>query len=233
MFKAISNPVVDAIRVVFADRGPYEHEKIYEDLKRTYGQSHRHYHTLRHITEMLEISQDFELNDKKAFLAAVLYHDYIYEAERYAPNYVGMSNEQESAVRAQSILLNNGVPPEIVFRAKELILMTQTHKAPEDDHEAWLFMDTDMSIIGASQRRYSEYAGGNAREFLQVFMPETYLKGRTFFLEGAKSPIFKTAQFAGREAQAQENIQWELKHLTELASAAFMANYVTHHKPAY
>ena len=229
------NPILLAVQQVFPNRTSYDQRVIFENLREAYSQPHRPYHTQKHLKEMLELTNKFPLQHKRAFLAALLFHDVVYEPARYAPDYVGLSNEQESALICEQVLRVGGVDEKTIARAKDLILMTETHKAPEGDEEALLFMDIDMAIVGAKHRRYSEYAGQNAREFLSAFPAEKYFTGRSMFLTHAKdkSPIFKTAHFADREKQAHENIAWELKHLGEIIVAAAMTNHVANYKPDY
>ena len=227
------NPILLAVQQVFPNRAPYEHRMVQENIVAAYSQPHRHYHTVKHLNEMLELTGKHVVLNKQAFLAALLFHDVVYEPQRSAPGYVGLSNEQESALLCKQILQIGGVGAATIERAQELILMTETHKAPEGDEEALLFMDIDMAIVGAPERRYREYAGQNAREYLSAFTPEQYLMGRSAFLTHAqdgKTPIFKTKHFTEREQQADANIAWELKHLVEITAAAAMTNHVANYK---
>lgn len=227
------NPILLAVQQVFPNRAPHEHRIVRDNIEAAYSQPPRHYHTVKHLNEMLEHMSRHVVLNKQAFLAALLFHDVVYEPHRSAPGYVGLSNEQESALLCKQILHIGGVDEATMARAKELILMTETHKAPDDDEEALLFMDIDMAIVGAPERRYREYAGQNAREYLSAFTPEQYLMGRTAFLtrvQESKTPVFKTKHFASREKQADENIAWELKHLVEIVAAAAMTNHVAEYK---
>lgn len=227
------NPILLAVQQVFPNRTEFDQRVIQQNLEQAYTQPHRHYHTMKHLQEMLELTGQHKLENKRAFLAALLFHDLVYEPERYSPVYTGLSNEQESALLCEQILRIGGVDEKTIARAKELILMTETHKAPEGDEEAKLFMDIDMAIVGAPERRYHEYAGQNAREYLHAFPPEQYLMGRAGFLTKTAEkdgPIFKTKHFANREEQARENIAWEMNHLVEIVAAAAMTNHVADYK---
>lgn len=229
------NPILLAVRQVFPNRTPYDQRRIFDTISQAYTAPHRHYHTTKHLEEMLALTAKFELKDKPAFLAALLFHDIVYEAQRYSPDHKGLSNEQESALICEQMLRAGGVHEATIARAKELILMTETHKAPDGDEEALLFMDIDMAIVGAPERRYHEYACQNAREYLAAFAPDKYYMGRTMFLthHKDKSPIFKTTHFADREKQAHENIAWELEHLGEIVAAAAFTNHVAGYQPDY
>lgn len=206
--------LIGAIKEVFATQSDeFQSARLAEIVER-YSEPHRHYHTLTHICEMLEMAKKFDITDT-AFLAAILYHDIVYEPGRYAPGYPGPSNEQDSADFCKEVLSAAQLDKTIIKRASDLIVMTQTHAAPEDDHEARLFMDIDMAIVGANPFRYEEYCYATTKEFLTVFTPEQYLAGRSHFLKHTKdqTPVFKTAYFEDREAPAMQNMTWELANL--------------------
>lgn len=218
--------ILKAIQEIFTNRGPEFHDKVLKYVERRYGESHRHYHTMRHIGECLTANENFSIKDRKAFLAAEVFHDIDYEIGRYAPGHKGESNEAISAKVCEEFLTEGGVEQKIIDRAKELIIMTQTHKAPDGDDEARLFMDIDMSIVGKSAPRYQEYCLDTAREYLSLFPADAYLAGRKHFLTGAvdKKPIFKTQHYASHEDQAAANIRWELANIESIVATAAALN---------
>ncbi len=204
-------------------------------LRTDYGQPHRKYHTLKHIEELLKEASRFTLKDRRAVLTAILFHDIFLEPRRYAPTFQGPSNEKVSADICMAMLAENGVNVMTAMRAHDLILMTEKHAVPEGDDEAQLFIDMDMSIIGAPHRRYAEYAGQNAMECLTAFSPKQYLAGRMAFLSKniEHGPIFKSPQYADREEQARKNMTWELTNLPQLIATAAMVNHVARFHPDY
>jgi len=189
---------------------------IFHDIKHAYNDHRRHHHGMLHIAEMIAESEKHEITNRRAFLAAIIFHDFVYKAERYDKStYKGISNEEESARECARYLKHYG-QHDIIDRSCALIRMTEDHKAPEGDHEAWLFIDIDMSVIGAPPKRYQKYAHDILSEFLHVFRLKEYMFGRFGFLNAkldAKVPIFKTPQYAHLEPAARDNMRWEQENL--------------------
>lgn len=206
-----------AVAEVFTKASAPQLKKLVKELSGDYSEGPRFYHTFEHIAEMLSLMKNFALplENKQAFKAAVLYHDCIYDPARYRPKYESISNESQSAIICFNALENFGVKKDTARRARDLILMTEDHVAPEGDHEAALFLDLDMAILGMPRSRYEFYARGTAREFLSVLTPDEYLQGRQAFLKGVlkRDAIFKTQEFTRMEIAARENIAWELENL--------------------
>lgn len=214
--------MIEALKEIFEDQGDDFRVSRLAEIIEHYNEPQRYYHTLRHIGKMLEMAEKFEIKDRKGFLAAILYHDIVYDPERYSPGFQGDSNEKASAHICRQVLTEAGIDASIIDRAEKLILWTQKHDAPADDEEAKLLMDIDMAIVGSSPAQYQEYCIATAKEFLTVFTPEQYLAGRKAFLTATKDkkPIFKTAHFAGHEEQAATNMAWELANIEAVVAAA-------------
>lgn len=231
----IHRPVYHAVRQIFTDRPPEFHRAETARIHAAYGQKHRHYHTVTHLQEMLAEAKAHEIDDKRAFLAAILYHDYLYEPHRYAKDFQGPSNENVSAMICVETLVHGGVNPMTALCAGELIRMTESHKAPEGDAEAMLFMDIDMAILGAPHKRYIEYAGGVAREFMSAIPAQDYMTGRMMFLDKIRktAPIFRTDHFDHVQEQVIKNVEWELVNLPQLMVTAALTNQVAGFQPVY
>ncbi len=196
--------------------------KIFNDLQSAYKDG-RWYHTLDHVGDMLrQLEYHYPLDNPYAFKAAILYHDYIYDPSRGKPGYDNISNEAQSAIICKNVMEQYRLDKQTIQRAVDLIKMTETHEAPRNDDDAALFIDLDMSIIGARRERYSEYAHGVAKEYLSVFSPEAYLQGRTKFLNDflKRDEFFLTPAFGQFEDQAADNMRWELNTLPYIISKA-------------
>jgi len=224
---------LEAIREIFINRGPDFHVRVLHNLERAYGDPHRHYHTMRHIGECLMAAKKFEFKDRKAFLAAILFHDVLYEIHRYDPSYKGESNEQASAKICEQVLIEGGVDQAVIDRTKKLIIMTQNHKVPEGDDEAQLFIDIDMSIVGASRERYQEYCPDVYREYLTLFPAKEFTLGRLGFLVKLddETKIFKTAQYADRNQVAVDNMRWERQNIESIVARAVALNLSSTFQP--
>ena len=182
-----------------------------------YGEPGRHYHTLVHVDAMLALATKHEVQDRVAVDLATIFHDIIYDAVAGG----GGRNERESArvfvEFAQSTTMTSGRINKIV----QWIERTWSHDGADLDDDGRLFMDFDMSILGADHEAYARYASQVRREYGHVNW--LYWRvGRSQFLSSSTSKnVFCTPEFAGLEAKARENARAEcLKLRLELFVAA-------------
>lgn len=211
MTTAAPNPIAtlfqaapDAVR----QRFPTSHT-IWADLVRRYGEAHREYHNLEHLTEVLEQfveHQDQWRRPNEVYLAC-LFHDAIYSPLR-------KDNEERSAQLAATQLSSapgaSWVDPALVV---SLILQTSRHGSVTGaiaSDEA-LFLDCDMAILGAPPERYRRYSAAIAKEFGAV--PSFLFRGkRARFVSRllAADRIFMTDVYQRRlGAAAVRNLTWE------------------------
>jgi predicted metal-dependent HD superfamily phosphohydrolase len=170
------------------------------ELAAAYGEPARAYHNLTHIADVLgwfdRLSDDVGWLDEAAVYLAIVFHDAIYVAG-------AKDNEARSAAWERAACGND--------RAAELIELTARHGqlAPGDvDAEAALFLDADMSILGAEPAAFSAYDAAIAIEYRAV-PAAAYAAGRRAFLAGvlAKPRIFLSDYFHARlDARARENL---------------------------
>ena len=172
-------------------------ERWWRELETRYSEPHRHYHTLRHIEEMLDLLPHAD----ETVLMAVWFHDAVYGGER---------NEERSAELAREALTELRFPS--IETVEELILATKTHHPSQVAARFHAFLDADLAILGSAPARYDEYAGQIRREYAHV--PEAmFREGRASVLRTflARPAIFATSEFRGRfEAQARANMQREI-----------------------
>lgn len=170
-----------------------------------YTEPHRHYHTLTHITDITgKFDSLRDLFEKPAsVLLALFFHDIVYDPAR-------QDNEAQSAA-----LLCDRLPDidgAVLNHACFCILESKGHKET-GDADTDLFLDLDMSILGAPWADYLRYAQGVAREYLPVYGAEAYAAGRpALFLEPtlAHDHIFLTEPFRPLEVQARHNLAAEM-----------------------
>jgi predicted metal-dependent HD superfamily phosphohydrolase len=174
-------------------------------LSAAYSEPHRHYHTLTHISDItgkFDVLRD-RFEKPESVLLALFFHDIVYDPAR-------QDNEAQSAA-----LLCDRLPDidgAVLNHACFCILESKGHKAT-GDADTDLFLDLDMSILGAPWEDYLRYAQGVAREYLPVFGAEAYAAGRpNLFLEPTLSSghIFLTEPFQPLETQARHNLSAEL-----------------------
>ena len=188
---------------------------ITDSLKDRYREPQRRYHTLQHIGELLGLldTHTARLSDPEAVRLAIWYHDAVYD-----PMGAKGSNETLSAALfTADWQVARGHADDARHRAVErMIIATIDHDlAPGDTADLACFLDFDMSILGAPEERYREYAGQVRGEYAAV--PEAqYRAGRAKFLQGAiaKPTLYFTRHFRDLcDGPARRNMTWELSTL--------------------
>jgi predicted metal-dependent HD superfamily phosphohydrolase len=175
----------------------------WNDVAARYAEGHRHYHTLRHIEEMLDLLPHAD----ETVLAAVWFHDAVYGES---------SNEEQSAILAREALTALRFPPETIGIVESLILATKTHDPAQLDARFHPFLDADLAILGSAPERYQEYTEQVRREYEHV--REAFFRGaRAAILDRllSRPRIYASDEFFARfERQARENIARELSAMS-------------------
>ncbi len=188
------------------------------NLLKRYAQPHRHYHSWPHIEVLLawfERVKD-QLHHREAVQLAIYYHDAIYQV----PGPPKTSNEKASAV----LLLNElslTHEPEVLHFAAVMIEATEAHLIPEQldpdqMNDCALFLDMDLSVLGAEPDIYDRYCEQIRAEYA-VIPEELYRPGRAKILAGflARDQLFFSDHFhLALENQARTNLTRELAALT-------------------
>jgi predicted metal-dependent HD superfamily phosphohydrolase len=180
-------------------------------LTRQYSGPDRHYHNLHHVAEMLRLLEQFEgvNGDHAAVRFAAWFHDAVYDTR-------SMTNEEQSAALAGRALEELGVPPESIESARRLILATRRHEAEGDVPDLNLFLDADLSILGAEWETYLAYSEAIRREYSWV--PDAaYREGRLKVLTNflGRERLYYTEPLAVRfEARARSNLSNEIRALS-------------------
>ncbi|TPJ42528.1 hypothetical protein FJ434_02035 [Mesorhizobium sp. B2-5-13] len=197
-----------------------ENEPLIDDALKTeisalYAAGERHYHNLAHIEAMLALARDYrgELGDPEAVEAAIWFHDAIYDSR-------ARDNEAQSAALAEKKLAGR-IDAGRMGRISAMILATATHQLPLFDdaaaiRDASLFLDMDLSILGAAPEAFDAYERAVRREYGWV-EESIWRAGRGAVLKTflARPHIFHTQEFRQRfEPQARQNIARSLEALT-------------------
>jgi predicted metal-dependent HD superfamily phosphohydrolase len=185
-----------------------------ERLSALYRAGDRRYHGLAHIEALLALTAEYRpaLSDPEAVEAAVWFHDAIYDSR-------GKDNEARSAALARESLAGRADATRIE-RIAAMIEATATHQVPafgdpSATRDAALFLDMDLSILGASPRAFDAYEQAVRREYAWVD-EAAWRTGRAAVLKSflARPYIFHTPEFRDRfEAQARENMERSLERL--------------------
>jgi predicted metal-dependent HD superfamily phosphohydrolase len=183
--------------------------KVYKGLFHRYSEPHRFYHTHKHIEHCLMELNDLIKISKIPYEveAAIWFHDSIYDPKR-------VDNEERSASFTVNILKDAAVSKDIVTRVNNMILETKHDNKPEDI-DSQLFLDIDLSILGAEKAEFDFYEEGIRREY--YFIPNPlYIRRRTLFLTSilTRDKIYNTSFFNEKyEENARENIIQLIKKL--------------------
>jgi predicted metal-dependent HD superfamily phosphohydrolase len=187
------------------------HRSFYT-LLGSYLNQNRSYHTHTHILDLLNKANLLEsaFRDVNTVKLAIWFHDMYYKPG--SPD-----NEAISAEHAREHLTDLGISPEIIEKVVIYILATTGHFIPqefEEDHDLALFLDLDMSILGADPAEYDQYAEAIRRECSAIPQNE-YHKNCAAFLENelSKDIIFHTKEMGILEEKARENMKRELNRI--------------------
>lgn len=176
---------------------------LYEQLLQAYSEPQRHYHTLQHLAECLQLQSDSaHLAQHPAEIAIALwFHDAVYDVKAH-------DNEARSADWAVAALQAAGVSVEVQTRVHALIMATE-HTAAPLAGDAALLVDIDLAILGAAPARFAEYERQIRQEYAWV-PEEVFVEKRRAVLQGflARPQIYSTAFFRSKlESTARSNLQ--------------------------
>jgi predicted metal-dependent HD superfamily phosphohydrolase len=185
-------------------------EGVFAQLTAAYGEARRAYHTAQHIQDCLR-----EFDDCRTLAAhpdeievALWFHDAV-----YLPG--AADNEEKSADLARRTLTEAQVPPEVVRRTTNLVLVTR-HVSPPAERDEQLICDIDLSVLGREPEQFAEFEKQIRREY--AWVPEAvYRRERSAVLARflGWGSIYGTQRFRDRyEARARDNMKRLLTELT-------------------
>lgn len=181
-------------------------------MRARYQESHRQYHTLRHIYQCYQEFDEVigQLAWPDAIEATIWFHDAIYEPKKN-------NNEQESSNYAFNVLVRAGQGGCFARPVSNFILYTDYSKLPgveaSQDHK--YLHDIDLSVFGQPWDEIIRWEEGIRYEY--AWVPEkTYLTKRIEILAGflKQEPIYLTEYFQKKyETRAKENLARLIQHL--------------------
>lgn len=185
-----------------------------QEISALYGVAGRHYHGISHIEALLALAQEYRqaLADPEVVKAAIWFHDAVYDSR-------AKDNEAQSAALARE-KLGGRVDAARLDRIVAMIEATATHQLPEFDdpgaaRDTALFLDMDISVLGAPPEVFNAYEHAIRREYGWVPEP-AWIAGRGAVLKNflARTSVFHTPEFRNRfEAQARKNMERSLAML--------------------
>ncbi|WP_228146204.1 metal-dependent hydrolase [Acinetobacter sp. ANC 4648] len=177
-------------------------ESLYRSLFTAYTESQRHYHTVQHIVECLDLFHliKAQLDDPIAVELAIWFHDAVYDPK-------ASDNEAQSADLMQNLCstLFNQVQIQTVYA---WIIATKKHQ-PALDRDLNYLLDMDLVILGSDPQRFEEYEQQIQQEYVWV-EPQLYKIKRIEVLEHffKMKPLYQTEFFKQKfEKKAKENLK--------------------------
>lgn len=185
------------------------------ELKAAYQAPGRAYHNWDHITHLLGEFQRLAAHWRHpaAVETAIYWHDVIYQP-------TSPTNEADSAALMRD-RLTGLAPPDVIADADALVLATATHQAPTDMRadlagDCALFLDMDMSILGAWPDEFDAYDAAIRVEFSVI--PDAIYRPRrasvlTSFL--GRDRLFLTDIYhQSHDGRARENLLRAISRLS-------------------
>lgn len=208
---------LEAARTTPADGTAPDPTPYADNLIARYQEPQRRYHTLTHLTAVLDhidvleraLAQAGTLAPDLALVRlAAWFHDAVYAPDR-------SENEERSARLAERALTEAGVSPAGTAEVARLVRLTVTHAPAPDDLAGQVLCDADLAILAAPPETYAAYTAAVREEY--AFVPEdAFREGRAAVLRQllALPRLFWTPYGTERwEKAARDNITAELERL--------------------
>lgn len=184
-----------------------------EELLARWREPQRRYHTVRHLTAVLDVVDAYaELADRPDLVRLAAWcHDAVYD-----PRAAGEANERDSAALAGTLLTALGLPAAAVAEVRRLVLLTAGHATTAGDRDGALLCDADLAILAAPRQEYDAYAAAIRAEYAHVPEPD-FRAGRARVLTAllALPALYRLPPLAARWTDpARANLTRELATLT-------------------
>ena len=203
------NVTLDSWRRMWGELGAVADEALFRRMVAAWSEPVRHYHSLQHLRECLELleaARDYAHRPASVALA-LWFHDAVYDPR-------AGDNEERSAQWAFEAVRAAGLSPKLGDSVHALVMATKQH-GPAQDPDTQLLVDIDLAILGAPPDRFAESTAQIREEYVHVPEPEWRVaRARVVrgFLE--RPAIYVTPRFhAAREKQARHNLAAALQAL--------------------
>ncbi len=191
-------------------------ERWYKTVIVAYSQEHRHYHTLSHVSTMLDLLDEQRENVQHADAVelAIWFHDVVYDPRRN-------DNETESGRMFSHFSNELKLNRNICTHVQTMIDATIGHKLPtglnqEEIRTAAFFLDCDLHILSTEAAVYNRYAHDIRKEY-NHFDDDTYRKGRISVLQTlvSRDKLYFSLGSSSQETAARANMLREITELRE------------------
>lgn len=206
--------------------------KVWPRLQTAYGEPHRAYHTLQHLSDLFEVLQPHlpATEHAQAIELAVWFHDFVYEVSPAAyPRNESLSAKAMVQVlaRAAPHWLAEPILQE-VHLAEMFILATKRHSlegvlwpSGGAQRAGQLFLDADLSTPAAPTDRFATYDSAIAVEWGQDPQQpaKAFCEGRAQALRAflQRPALYRSPALHHLEKAARLNLQASVEHWEALA----------------
>lgn len=186
-------------------------DRYADALLRRWQEPQRHYHTLTHLTAVLDHIDVLEkyADDPDLVRLAAWFHDAVYLPER-------STNEERSARLAERALPEAGLSAEKTAEVARLVRLTAGHDPADGDRNGQVLCDADLAILAAPPSAYAAYTAAVREEY--HFVPnDAFRAGRSDVLRQLLElpRLFRTPYGQEHwEATARYNMRAELEMLS-------------------
>lgn len=183
----------------------------------------RHFHNIRHLTDVLARVDELERETHEPQLVrlAAWYHGAIFDADEetsYAQR--GGEDELASAALARAELTDLGLPAPGPDRVAELVIALRRHAPAPDDVDCAVLCDADLAMLAGDPQRYKTYLAEVRAEYAHLPVEE-FVRARIAILRklDQRESLFRTPLGAAWEEPARQNVQAELHRLEKELAA--------------
>lgn len=187
------------------------HPHIGTELIGRWSEPHRHYHDRAHLLAVLRALDLLAARGEpvgplpRAPWLAAWFHDAVYAG-------AAGQDEEDSALLAERLLDDAGLPAAEVAETSRLVRLTATHRPKSDDDAGRLLCDADLQVLGRPAPEYARYVAAVRQDF--AFVPDhEFAAGRAAVLRSllATKPLFgtRTARLLWEDS-AHDNLAREL-----------------------
>ncbi len=198
-----------------------------ERLIRRWMQPGRHFHNVRHLTDVLARVDELEreAHEPDLIRLAAWYHGAVFSADAgavYAER--GGEDESASAVLAREELTALGIDAVRVERVTTMVTALRRHSPTSSDVDCQVLCDADLAMLAGDPQRYATYLAEVRAEYAHLGV-EAFVRARIAILRKllGRDALFVSPMGAAWETPARQNIQAELhrleKELAEIVSA--------------
>jgi len=188
-----------------------------EELLERWSDPHRHFHNVRHLTDVLARVDELaeEAHEPDLVRLAAWYHGAVFDAaEIVAYAHRGGEDEKASALLAREELTGLGLRPAAVDRVVELVMALARHLSRPDDFDCAVLCDADLAMLAADPQRYKAYLTEIRAEYAHLPLEE-FVRARIAILRRLeqRQTLFSSPLGAAWEEPARQNLGAELHRL--------------------